>query len=114
MLLALHTPGMAAAMRMMASLKEGSARSPMSSAFDSWARSAATPAKMAAIIRDAIPSQRLYAVRRDAVVPGRANEIHNRAADFSMSTTKGGGSFDWRNASHQLKWRLDCLNALAP
>ncbi len=42
MLFALHTPGMPAAVRMMASLKDRSARSPMSSSFDSLASNAAT------------------------------------------------------------------------
>ena len=106
MLLALHTPGIPAAMRMMASLKEGSARSPMSSAFDSCASSAATPAKMAAINRDAMPSQRLSAVRIAAVVPAAATKIPNTAAESSKTTMNAGGSFDWRNASHQLKMAL--------
>ncbi len=99
---------------MTASLKEGSARSPMSSAFDSWASSAATPAKIAAIKRDAMPSHRLSPVRIAAVVPAAATKIPTTAAESSKTTMNAGGSFDWRKASHQPRLRFDCLNARAP
>ncbi len=69
---------------------------------------------MAAIIREAMPSQRLSPVRIAAVVPAAATKIPTTAAESSKTTMNAGGSFDWRNASHQPRLRVDCLNARAP
>ncbi len=48
------------------------------------------------------------------MVPAAATIIPKTAAESSKTTMNAGGSFDCRNASHQLKLRLARLNALAP
>jgi hypothetical protein len=106
MLLALQTPAMPDAVRRMASLSAGSARSPISSSFDSRASKAATPARMAAMTKEATPSQRASPVRSVAVVPAAATAIPSRAAESSKTTMKAGGSFDLRNASHHPRFPL--------
>src|SRR5258708_24775970 len=69
---------------------------------------------MAAINRDAMPSQWLSAVRIAAVVPAAATKIPSTAAESSKTTMNAGGSFDWRNASHQPRLRLARADARAP
>jgi hypothetical protein len=108
MLLALHTPAMLAAVRMMASLKAGSARSPISSSLDSRASNAATAARMTAIAKEATPSQRESPPDRGAGA-GRGGQMPRIAAESSNTTMKVGGSLERRNASHQPRcaWRRE-------
>src|SRR6185312_2283095 len=114
MLFALHTPGMPEAVRMMASLKTGSARSPMSSSFDSLASNAATAARMSAMASEATPSQRVSPDSTAAAVPAAAAAMPKMAAESSNTTMKLGGSLERRKASHQLQRPMPARKARMP